>query len=113
MRLSRLVVVLLVASFGWWLVTRSGLFSSSSASSAEAAAPVERARTGAAAASGRAGDTNAGQRDADATAPSGAISENMTPEQVQALLGPPDETASETTETGASRQKWTYRNVHK
>jgi len=112
MRLSRLLIVLLVLALGWWLLTRAGILSRGS-NEAAPAAPVDRARTAAAASSRRAGDTNAAQREADAPAPSGSVSENMTPEQVQALLGAPDETESETTETGASRQKWIYKSVHK
>jgi hypothetical protein len=37
----------------------------------------------------------------------------MTPDQVRALLGPPDDVTSETTEMGASRERWTYRSVGK
>jgi uncharacterized protein YodC (DUF2158 family) len=112
MRLGRLLVILLVLALGWWLLTRAGILSTRSGGE-PATAPVERARTAAAASSGRAGDSNAAQREADAPAPSGAVSENMTPDQVQALLGAPDETVNETTETGASRQKWIYRSVRK
>jgi hypothetical protein len=43
----------------------------------------------------------------------GAISENMTPDQVRSLLGSPDETRTETSETGASRERWIYRSVGK
>jgi hypothetical protein len=112
MRLGRLLVILLVLALGWWLLTRAGILSTRSGAE-PATAPVDRARTAAAASSSRAGDSNAAQREADAPAPSGAVSENMTPGQVQALLGAPDETVNETTETGASRQKWIYRSVRK
>jgi hypothetical protein len=43
----------------------------------------------------------------------GAVSDNMTPDQVRALLGPPDEVSTETTPAGASREIWTYRSVGK
>jgi hypothetical protein len=33
----------------------------------------------------------------------------MTTEQVRALLGPPDDVAADTTDSGAPREKWTYR----
>ena len=112
MRLSRLLLIVLVLALGWWLLTRAGILSSRSGGE-PTTAPVDRARTAAASSSGRAQDTNAAQRDADAPGPSGTISENMTTDQVQALLGAPDETSSETTETGAARQKWIYRSVGK
>jgi hypothetical protein len=112
MRLSRLVLILLILALGYWLLTRAGILSSKS-DAESSTAPVDRARTAAAASSGRAGGTDAAQREADAASPSGAITENMTTEQVRALLGPPEETASETSETGASRERWIYRRAGK
>ena len=43
----------------------------------------------------------------------GTVSENMTPDQVRALLGTPDDVATETTSAGGTRETWTYRNVGK
>ena len=43
----------------------------------------------------------------------GTVSENMTPDQVRALLGSPDETSSETLGSGVTRETWTYRNAGK
>jgi hypothetical protein len=37
----------------------------------------------------------------------------MTPDQVRALLGPPDSVDSETSDFGAAREKWTYRSAGK
>jgi hypothetical protein len=112
MRLGRLLLILLVLALAYWLVTRAGLLSSRSGAE-PSEAPVDRARTAAAASSSRAGQADSAQREADAAAPSGAISENMTPDQVRALLGSPDETVGETSETGTSREKWIYRRVGK
>ncbi|HYB52257.1 MAG TPA: hypothetical protein VEG84_00185 [Thermoanaerobaculia bacterium] len=113
MRLSRLLLVLLVLALAWWVLTRSGLLSRGASEEGGTSAPIERARTAAAAASGRAAASGAAQREADAPVPSGSVSENMTPEQVRSLLGPPDETSTETTETGAPRERWMYRSVNK
>jgi hypothetical protein len=112
MRLSRIILVLLVLALAWWLWTKSGIFSSGSGGDASTA-PVDRARTAAAASAARASETGQAQREADAAAPSGAISENMTPDQVRSLLGAPDETRTETSETGAARERWIYRSVGK
>ena len=112
MRLSRLVLILLVLALAYWLLTRSGILSPKPGAEGPAA-PVDRARTAAAASSLRASETDAAQREADAPVPSGSVSENMTPDQVRALLGAPDETSTETSETGAPREKWTYRSVGK
>ena len=115
MRLGRLLIALVIVALAWWLCTRSGLFGSRTESGDERAAPIERARTAAAASSGRAAETGAAQREADAPVPfgGGSVSENMTPDQVRTLLGSPDETSTETTETGAPREKWIYRSVGK
>ena len=116
MRLGRLLLVLVIVALAWWLWTRSGLFGSRpETGDAGREAPIERARTAAAASSGRAAETGAAQREADAPAGfgGGSVSENMTPDQVRSLLGSPDETSTETTETGAPREKWTYRSVGK
>ena len=37
----------------------------------------------------------------------------MTPDQVRALIGPPDDVQTETTDSGVRRETWTYRNVGK
>ena len=50
---------------------------------------------------------------AEATAPGAGVNENMTPDQVRALLGAPTETSSETLESGVKRETWTYREVGK
>lgn len=112
MRLSRLLLILLVLALTWWLLTRSGLLSRA-APEDTSTAPIDRARTAAASSSARASDAGAAQREADAPIPSGSVSENMTPDQVRALLGAPDDTVTETTETGASRQRWIYKSVNK
>jgi hypothetical protein len=116
MRLGRLLLVLVIVAIAWWLWTKSGIFGAhTEAGGDERAAPIERARTAAAASSGRAAETGAAQREADAPAGfgGGSVTENMTPDQVRSLLGSPDETSTETTETGAPREKWTYRSVGK
>jgi len=112
MRLGRLVLILLVIALAYWLATRAGWIRSGSPEGVSATSPVDRARTAAAASSGRSAQTGEAQREADTAAP-GAITENMTPDQVRALLGPPEETSTETTETGATRERWSYRRVGK
>jgi hypothetical protein len=107
---KRLLLVLLVIGAGYWLWTHSS--GRSASSDAPAASPVDRARTAAARSDANAAGTDAAQRAADAPAPSGAISENMTPDQVRALLGAPDDTSRETAE-GKTTERWIYRRVNK
>lgn len=109
--MKRLLLPLIAAGVVWYLVKSYGLFSPANPAAPQGG-PVDRARAAAAASEAR---TSAGQavaRDADQPA-GGAVTENMTPDQVRALLGSPDEVATETTATGAPREIWTYRNVGK
>ncbi len=112
MTLGRLVLILIALAAGFWLLTRTAMFSMKG-TPGEAAVPADRARTAAAASSSRAGGTDAAQAEADAPAPSGTITEDMSPDQVRSLLGPPEEVLTESTETGGTRERWLYRRVGK
>jgi hypothetical protein len=111
MSLGRLLLVLLVLAGGFWLVRTQNLFGPAAAGDG-AAAPTDRARAAARASARREAQTEAAKQSLD-SAPAGTVSENMTPEQVRALLGPPDSVDSETSDSGVSREKWTYRSVGK
>ena len=111
MKLSRVLLVLAVVAAGWWFWRHSGAVAPPS-QAGDRPAPIDRARTAAAASSAHASDSDAAQREADAPVPSGAVSENMTPDQVRALLGPPDETSSDGSD-GVERERWIYRRVGK
>jgi hypothetical protein len=107
-RMKKLLLTLLALGILWYLAKNFGLLpASSSGNASTTTAPIERARTAAAANDAR---TAAGQgvaREADQPS-NGGVTENMTPDQVRALLGSPDEVTSE-----GSREIWTYRNVGK
>jgi hypothetical protein len=111
--MKRLLVFGIALAVLWYLAKSCGLLSSGAASTGSSAAPIERARTAAAGSDAR---TSAGQgvaREADQPVNGGAVTENMTPDQVRALLGSPDDVSSETTATGGPREIWTYRSVGK
>jgi hypothetical protein len=112
MSAGRILLLLLVAAAGAWIL-RSALLPVSAAPEAGSRAPVERARAAARASAAQNTQLEAAAGEAEASASGGAISENMTPEQVRSLLGPPDSVDSETTGSGAAREKWTYRSVGK
>ena len=113
MSLGRLLLVLLVLAGGFWLVRTQHLFGPAADVAGDgAAAPIDRARAAARASARREAQTEAAKQSLD-SAPAGAVSENMTPEQVRALLGPPDSVDSETSDSGVTREKWTYRSVGK
>jgi hypothetical protein len=107
--LTRVLLALAVLGAGLWIL-RSQHLIGPPAPEAERAAPIHRARTAARASDARNAQMEEAARALDSQ-PSGgnAVSENMTPEQVRALLGPPDAVDSVTTELGTTVEKWTYR----
>ncbi len=113
MSLGRLLLVLAVLGAGFW-IARSQHLIGPSAPEGERAAPLDRARAAARAADARSTQLEAASRALDSE-PSGgsSVSENMTPDQVRALLGPPDAVDSATTELGVTVEKWTYRQAGK
>jgi hypothetical protein len=113
MSLGRLLLVLAVLGAGLWIV-QSQHWLSPSPPEGERAAPIGRARTAASVSDSRNAQTEAATRALDSP-PSGgsAVSENMTPDEVRALLGPPDSVDSSTTDTGVTVEKWRYRAVGK
>jgi hypothetical protein len=109
--MKRLLLLLIAAGVVAYLVKSYGLFSPANPA-APAGSPIEKARAAAGASDAR---TSAGEGVAkEADQPGGAaVTENMTPDQVRRLLGSPDDVATETLGTGATRETWTYRNVGK
>jgi hypothetical protein len=113
MSLGRLLLVLLLLAGGFWLVRTQHLFGPAADVAGDGtAAPTDRARAAARASARREAQTEAAKESLD-SAPAGTVSENMTPEQVRALLGPPDSMETETSDSGVRREKWTYRSVGK
>jgi hypothetical protein len=112
MSAGRILLLLLVAGAGLWIV-RYALLPNTSTPEAGSRAPIERARAAARATGAQNTQLEAAAREAEAPVPGGSVTENMTPEQVRALLGPPDSVDPETTESGTAREKWTYRSAGK
>jgi hypothetical protein len=114
MRASRLLLLVVALGVGAWLYLNSSKnLLQTQSDDGSASTPLERARKAAAASSSRSAETTGAQAASEATAPGAAVSENMTPDQVRALLGAPTETSSETLESGVKRETWTYREVGK
>jgi hypothetical protein len=85
--------------------------SSTASPDASSTGPISRSRRVARESEQRNAAAESARRDAEA--PSGTVSENMTPDQVRALLGPPSEVRSETMDNGGAREIWTYTSVGK
>ena len=112
--MGRLILLVIVLGVGFWLYKHSagGLLGSRS-TAVEASAPMERANTAARKANERTLEADRiGQQDSS-TGSGSQIHENMTPSDVRALLGSPDEITTGISETGAPRETWLYRNVGK
>ena len=110
--MKRLLLLLIVVGVVVYLVKTQGLLTKSSTAADPRGSPIDRARSAAAASDSRTTAGDAVAREADQPL-AGTVSENMTPDQVRALLGTPDDVASETTSMGGTRETWTYRNVGK
>jgi hypothetical protein len=113
MSIGRVLLALAVLAAGLWIVQSQHLFGPAKPG-AEQRAPIDRARAAARASAAQEARTEAATSALDSR-PSGgnAVSENMTTEQVRALLGPPDAVDSATTELGTTVEKWTYRAASK
>jgi hypothetical protein len=112
--MGRLILLVIVLAVGFWLYQNSagGLFGSRS-TGVEASAPLDRANAAARKANERQLEADRiGQQDSS-TGVGSQIHENMTPSDVRALLGSPDEITSSVSETGAPRETWLYRSVGK
>ena len=112
MRAGRLILLLVVVGVGLYLWKHSAQSLATSVDS-ERASPVDRARTAAASSNGNAASREAAQSAADSGSPAAGVTENMTPDQVRSLLGPPSDTRSETLDNGVVRETWTYSQVGK
>jgi len=107
--MKRLLTLLIVAGVIAWLVKTYAPHGVSGGASPED--PIRRARAAAAANDARVDAAAATSREADQSA--AGVTENMSPDQVRALLGAPDDVQSETLDSGVKRETWTYRSVGK
>ncbi|HEY1434608.1 MAG TPA: hypothetical protein VGG65_04485 [Thermoanaerobaculia bacterium] len=110
--MKRLLILVVVVGVVWYLAKSYGVFSPASAA-APAGSAIDRARAAAAASDARTSAGAAVGKEADQAGGAAGVTENMTPDQVRALIGPPDDVQTETTASGASRETWTYRSVGK
>lgn len=108
--MKRLLLFLIAAGIAFYLYKQRVITPGTAGT--PAGNPLERARAAAGASDARTAAGDAAAREADQPAGS-AVSENMTPDQVRALLGAPDDVHRETLENGSTRETWSYRNVGK
>jgi hypothetical protein len=109
--MKRLLLLLAAVGIVVYLVKTQGLLTKSTAADPRGS-PIDRARSAASASDARTSAGDAVAREADQPY-TGSVTENMTPDQVRALLGTPDDVATETTGSGGTRETWSYRSVGK
>ncbi|HET7453174.1 MAG TPA: hypothetical protein VFL12_10560 [Thermoanaerobaculia bacterium] len=105
MRLSRLIFWIVVLAGAAWLFThRQQVLDSVLPKSARTEAPAPAAPS----------DDALTQAATEADkAQGGGVKENMTPDQVRALLGAPDEIETPASDGGRPRERWIYRQAGK
>lgn len=112
--MARLILLVLVVAAGLWLYKHSagGLLGTRSTESGSTA-PIDRARAAARTVDERQAESDRLGRKDSSSREAGRVHENMTPPEVRALMGPPDEVTTGSTESGAPRETWIYRSVGK
>jgi hypothetical protein len=112
--MARLILLVVVVAAGFWLYKHSaGGLLGSRGNDPSTGAPIERARAAARTAEERQAEIDRLGREATSPAEAGRIHENMTPSEIRALLGPPDEVISGSTASGGPRETWVYKSVGK
>ncbi|HTR01967.1 MAG TPA: hypothetical protein VMN82_02135 [Thermoanaerobaculia bacterium] len=112
--MKRLLLVLVVAGVLWYVAKSQGWLPSSGGSGAASSTdPIGRARAAAAASDAQTNAAASMSREADQSGAAAGVTENMTPDQVRALLGAPDDVQTEALDSGARRETWTYRSAGK
>jgi hypothetical protein len=112
--MARLILLVLVVGVGLWLYKHSagGLLGSRGEESSNRA-PLDRAREAARKADERQRDIDRLGAEASSPREAGRVQENMTPSEVRALMGSPDEVVAGASDSGAPRETWIYRSVGK
>ncbi|HEY6066158.1 MAG TPA: hypothetical protein VIY96_08375 [Thermoanaerobaculia bacterium] len=112
--MPRIILIVLVLGAGFWLYKHSagGLLGSRGDESA-ARAPIERAREAARKANARQSEVDRMAAEGAPPREAGRVQENMTPDEVRALMGAPDEIVEGNSDSGTPRQTWYYKSVGK
>jgi hypothetical protein len=112
--MARLILLILVVGVGLWLYKNSsgGLLGSRGDESSNRA-PIERARQVSEKAKERQAEIDRLGSESAPPREAGRVQENMTPSEVRALMGEPDEVIPGTSDSGAPRETWTYKSVGK
>jgi hypothetical protein len=112
--ITRLILLVIVVGAGLWLYKHSsGGLLGSREQEAGSAAPIDRARRVARTAEERQAEVDRLGAEAAAPREAGRVHENMTPAEIRALMGPPDEVTQSVSASGGQQETWVYRSVGK
>lgn len=111
MSVGKLLAVAIVLSAAVWLFKHPEFLKSGSSNPAPT--PVPGASAVAGATSERNSQLKEAATEADKASAGGAVTENMTPDQIRTLLGTPDNVETTTLESGKVQERWTYRQAGK
>jgi hypothetical protein len=112
--MSRLILLVIVVAVGLWLYKNSaGGFLGSRGEDSSSRAPIERARQAAQKANERQAEIDRMGSEAAPPREAGRVHENMTPDEVRALMGAPDEIVPGASDSGTPRETWYYKSVGK
>ena len=110
--MGRLIGILLTLAVVAWVVKTYGVFGSKPGSDATSTA-MEKVKETEKKSDSYNSQLAAAAQEATQAGGNGTVSENMTPEQVRALLGEPDSIEQTTSDTGKAQERWIYRSVNK
>jgi hypothetical protein len=112
--IGRLIFILIALILVVYLIQNYHVFSPRTGDgSVSTSAPLQKARALERQAKRRKAEMDETAREAEQTIQGPEVSENMTPDQVRSLLGPPDEVETGTSDTGKSQERWIYRQAGK
>lgn len=111
--MGRLILLIIVLAVGYWLYKNSASeLLRPQSGDPSVTAPLGRARAAAKKPDDRQAATDLLDRESSSREP-GRVHENMTPSEIRALLGPPDEVKPGYSDSGSPRETWIYRSVGK
>lgn len=112
--IGRLILLIIVVAAGFWLYKHaSGGLLGSREQETGSSAPIDRARRVARTTEERQAEIDRLGAETAAPREAGRVHENMTPAEIRALMGAPDEVTQSVSASGGSRETWVYRSVGK
>jgi hypothetical protein len=112
--IGRLIFILIALILVVYLIQNYHVFAPQAGGGpAAVSGPLEKARAVERRAEERKTEMDETAREAEQTIQGPEVSENMTPDQVRSLLGPPDDVETGTSDDGKPQERWIYHQAGK